>query len=189
MLAARHGLGVYRCDDHFERHLTAADPATCPALVRLRDRLRHRDWPVAFLRPARALAREELAVCAETFRLVVADLAQMPGPVIAEGTALLPSCVAALRPRPTAAAWLVPSPAFHEDCYGARAWARQLVADVAEPQLAYANWRRRDTLVARVVRWEAGRLGFPVFEVARGVTPPQALAWVEGRVGPAPPGA
>jgi hypothetical protein len=181
LLAARHGLRLYACDDHFARHSAAADPVTAPTLARLRTA----SWEAIFLRPLRPMVRDAVGACREAFPMVLADLAALgPGPpVLAEGMALLPECVAALRPRPAWAAWLVPAPAFQRAHYARRAWAGALVAGLPEPARAFEHWMRRDAASARWVRAEARRRGYPVREVDAGDTVEAVAAWAARQLG------
>jgi hypothetical protein len=97
--------------------------------------------------------------------------------------ALLPECVAALRPRPQRAAWLVPAPAFQRAHYARREWAASLIAGLPQPDGVFGNWMRRDDVSARWVRAQSGRLGCPVFVVDDGQAIAAVTAWVERRLG------
>jgi hypothetical protein len=183
LLAERHGLRVYSCDAHFERHCAAADPAAQPTLAWLRGA----SWTEVFLRPLPLMVRDELAASRETFPMVIADLAAMPPgpPVLAEGMALLPECVASAveEPGPARAAWLVPSPLFQRAHYARREWAAALVARLADPERAFENWMRRDEISARWVRAQARHLDLPVRVVGLSDTAETIAAWVAGQLG------
>lgn len=184
LLAERHGLRLYSCDAHFDRHSAAADAVTQPTLSRLRGS----SWTEVFLSRLGPMVRNEVVACREEFPMIVADLAALvPGPpVLAEGMALLPECVAALRPRPNRAAWLVPAPAFQRAHYARRAWAASLVAGLADPERAFENWMRRDEVSARWVRTQARRLRFPVRVVDDGHPIEAVTAWTERALGMTP---
>jgi hypothetical protein len=179
VLAARHGLHVYSCDAAFERH---AANATTPTLARLRamtpDDL--------FLRRRSPMIRDAVTACVEAFPMVLADLAALPPgpPVLAEGMALLPLCIATLGasalPR---AAWLVPAPAFQRAHYAQRSWARELVARTRDPAAAFEGWMRRDETSARLVQAQARRVSGAHLVVGSDTTVEAVAAWVEVRLG------
>jgi hypothetical protein len=143
-------------------------------------------WDDVFLRPRRAMTRDAVAACAEAFALVLADLAALPPgpPVLAEGMALLPTCVASLDHRALArAAWLVPTSAFQRAHYAQRAWSWELVARTRDPAAAYESWMQRDEASARLVQAQARKVGGACLTV-RFDTPVQVVAaWVEKRLG------
>jgi hypothetical protein len=180
LLAERYGLRLYSCDSHFGRHSLAADLEGQPTLARLRAA----SWTEVFLRPLGPMVRDQITACREEFPMVLADLAALPPgpPVLAEGMALLPECLA-LRPRPQRAAWLVPAPAFQRAHYARRQWAASLVEGLAEPDRAFENWMRRDEVCARWVRAQTWRLGFPVCVVDDEHVITAVSAWVEHRLG------
>jgi hypothetical protein len=148
-------------------------------------RFRAASWTDIFLQPLSNMVRDEIAAGREEFPMVVADLAALPPgkPVLAEGTALLPGCVAALRPRPDRVAWLVPSAAFQRAHYTRRDWAASLVAGLPEPDRAFENWMRRDQVYARWVRAQARRHGYPAYVVENGHAITAVTTWVEHQLG------
>lgn len=179
LLAERHGLRLYSCDAHFDRHSAAADSSAQPTLARLRAASRAE----VFLRPLRPMVRDAISACREEFPMVVADLAALPPgpPVLAEGMALLPECVAPLRP--VQAVWLVPAPGFQHAHSARREWAGSPLAGLAEPDRAFDNWMRRDEVSARWVRLQARRLRRPVCVVGDGHSIAAVTAWVELQLG------
>jgi hypothetical protein len=184
LLAERHGLRLYSSDAQFDRHRGAADPVTQPTLAWLRTA----SWAEVFLRPLGPMVRDAIAACHEAFPMVIADLAALPGgqPLLAEGMALLPECVAALESRPPRAAWLVPAPAFQRAHYARREWATSLLAGLRESDLAFENWMRRDEVSARWVRTQARRLGCAVCAVDDGQSIEAVSGWVERQLGLGP---
>jgi hypothetical protein len=197
-LARRFGLRVLALDAMVEaRALRTTTPRT-EALAQLAVRLADPTWPSWFLQDAPTLAREELRLLNEVFDLALDTIEGLPPgpPVLAEGAAALPACVAAWAAasdgigrseRVLRAAWLVPAASFHASCYEERMWARALVARTDDPERAYRNWRGRDMLVARFVRREASRRGLHVLEVAgrapTATAPRDVLTWVAGALG------
>jgi hypothetical protein len=179
LLAERHGLRLYSCDAHFDRHSAAADPATQPTLARLRAAPRAEQ----FLQLLRALVRDAVSACREEFPMVVADLVGLPpgSPILAEGMTLLPECVAGLRPE--RAAWLVPSPAFQRAHYARREWATSLLEKLPDPERVFENWMLRDEVSARWVRVQARRFRLPVSVVDHGYSIAAVTSWVEARLG------
>lgn len=156
-LCAAHGLGAYKADDHFGRHLEVAAA---------------RGWPVStWLRTATAtqiFCRSHaenvalaLAVFREHFPLVVEDLAAIDEPLLVEGNVLLPDALAAHGVAPARAFYLVPTEAFQRAHYARRAWARDRVKDTPDPDAAFESWMARDVDFARAVAADAERHGYP----------------------------
>jgi len=180
-LAARHGLQVYHCDAEFERHAREANEREHPTFRRIGAMTPEE----IFLRPLAEMVRDAIELCREEFGMIEADLAALPHwpPVVAEGTALLPECVAALPHRPARAAWMVPTEPFQREHYARRPWAVALVGGLSDPSRAFDLWMGRDAAVARHVSRRATALGFEALEVDGTLTLEDSLAWVERRLG------
>lgn len=183
LLAMRHGLRVYHCDDVLQEHALSSDPVRTPTLARLGTM----GWDAIFLRPLRPMARDALAASAEAFPLVLTAVAALPPgpPVLAEGMALLPECVATLgRAALARAAWLLPTPAFQRAHYARREWAQAIAAGTANPAAAFDNWMRRDELSGRLIRMQLRRLGAEAMRVvSEGDSIEAIAAWVAERLG------
>lgn len=156
-LAARRGLALYSCDDHFESHRQRADPRRHPRFRFLMDLPPER----LFAPPAEARAEELLGFYRDEFELVIEDLGTLAGPVVAEGVGLLPELVAAVCPDPSRSLWRIATPGFRRRAYRRRGdLVRETLAGLPDP--AFEVWMERDDLIARHLEEEARRLGLRV---------------------------
>lgn len=164
-LAARHGLTLYSCDDHFEEHRLRADPARHPHFCRLMD------VPMEELLtlPADIQAEEILLFHQDELGMVLEDLRELPGPVLAEGAGLLPERIAAVCPDPGRALWLVSTPCFRRQAYPQRGpFVQEILGRCADPEEAFSRWMERDDRIARRLEEEARHLGLGVVGVDGG---------------------
>ncbi len=162
-LAARHGLALYSCDDHFEAHRRRAGPRRHPRFHSLMDLPPER----LFAPPAAARAEELLGVYRDEWDMVLEDLRALPGPVvvptIVEGVGLLPDLVAAVCPDPGRSLWRIATPAFRRQVYAGRGdVVRETLAGFPNPEVAFEVWMERDDLIARYLEEEARRTGLRV---------------------------
>ena len=168
LLAAEHGMTLYSIDDHFEEHRRRADPAQHPAFCRLAN-LAPR---ALFSGPAEAQARDLLAFYEDELEMVLAELAALSGPVLAEGVGLLPARIAAALAAPSRGVWLIATEAVRRSFQASRAMMiEELLGRCPDPQQALTRWMERDTLVAAVIEKAARELGLQVMTVdgSRGV--------------------
>lgn len=174
-LSRRHGLVHYKCDDHFDAHLTRGHDDELPACRAVK----HGSTDEIFLRsPAENLA---LAwdLYDEMFRYILEDVSRLPGPVIVEGTQLQPSHLAALGIPASRVFYLVPTEPFQRHHYSLRTWAPSRVADSANPPQALNNWMTRDAAYARRIAEEAAPHGYPVLWVDGSLTPEATCTQIE----------
>jgi 2-phosphoglycerate kinase len=142
ILAGRHGLALYRCDEALTGHLQRATPTAQPMM----HKLTNMPWNDLWRRPVDAQIHQELAFYQEEFPFVLEDLLDFPTttPVIAEGTALLPELVAPLLTDRRRAVWLVPSADFQREHYSRRPWIHDILRQCDDPAQAFENWMQRD---------------------------------------------
>lgn len=159
-LAEKYGWRYYSCDDAFWRHNQVTTPEAQPTFYRVM-RLSSEDVWVS--RPVAQQVAEEIAIYREEFPMILADLLALPRtqPILAEGAALLPECVAPLLTKSGHAVWVTPTADFQLAHYAQRAWAKDVVKDCSDPALAFDNWMQRDIQFAQFVRDEAQARGFP----------------------------
>ncbi len=161
-LAEQLGLTLYSCDDHFEAHRRRADPVRHPHFHGLMDAPMEELWA----QPADQQAAELLRFYEDEMEMVLADLRDLPGPVLAEGAGLLPGRIAALAPADHRALWLIATPTFRRQVYPQRGpFVAEMLGRTPDPKAAFARWMERDDLVARHLSQEARRHGMPVIEV------------------------
>lgn len=180
ILAERHGLAVYHVDEHTEAHVERAGPDH-PTLARLGRRSGDALW----MRPLPEQIADEHEFCREEFSLALEDIAALPGggPLLAEGTSLLPGSVAALGVPPARAIWLVPAPAFQREHYARRPWVKDVLRGCADPERAFENWMARDVAFGARVAEEASGLGYRVVVVDGSSPLPEVAGLVERHLG------
>lgn len=163
-LAARYDLLLYRCDDAYYEHQKVVTPEQQPLFSRLAQATSEEIW---IKRPVEQQTREELALYHEEFPLVVEDLLALPTdrPVLAEGAALLPECVAPLLCSKQQALWIVPTAAFQLHHYSIRDWTHEIIKDCSNPRLAFDNWMQRDIRFASLVAQAATERALSVLVV------------------------
>ena len=162
-LAQEHGLQTYHCDDHYEAHLKRADPGKHPRMFRASGVT----WDEVWMHPVDYLVAREFAFYREEFEMVMEDLLVMPrsSPILAEGAALLPECVAPLLTRPNQAIWVVPTEHFQRTQYARRDWVENILRQCSQPSEAWENWMGRDAAFARQVSSDARERQLAILEV------------------------
>ncbi len=164
----RYGFHYYDCDHAFWRHNKIINAEQQPVFYRVM----HLSSEELWMRPVEQQAAEETAIYREEFPLILEDLLSLctalprtTQPVLAEGAALLPECVAPLLSDPCQAIWIVPAAEFQLRHYSRREWAKDVVKETSDPQKAFQNWMERDIRFARFVQSEARRRGLRVLVV------------------------
>ncbi|HEX2164933.1 MAG TPA: hypothetical protein VHM02_13395, partial [Thermoanaerobaculia bacterium] len=161
ILARRHGVPVYSCDDAFDEHRRRARGAGDAAFLDLAEAPPER----LFAPPAAARAAELAAFHRAAFPYLAADLAaRSDRPLLVEGCGLLPDLVAAAA-RPPRAAFLIADDAFRPTVAARRPATAELLARCPDRELARRTWLERDRLFAARVARDARRLGLPVLAV------------------------
>lgn len=156
LLAAAHGLRVYRCDDAYFQHQAVVTPEAQPVFSRIAGASCDELW----MRPVNRQIEDELALYREEFPLILADLVgpMEDGPVLVEGAALLPHLLERIGVDRRRAIWIVPTEAFQRRRYAERAWRHDVLASCSNPARAWENWMARDAgFGAAVARSAAGR--------------------------------
>lgn len=161
LLAPGRRASVYHCDDAFDRHATAVSAAAGPTLkkvttIGIAERL---------TQPLRIQVADVSRLAREEFPLILDDLGSMSGPVVAEGSALLPQLLATHGVQADRAVWMVPTPEFQRYHYGRRQWARKLLAGLPDAPGVFDTWMQRDSHYAADVAAQARDLGYRVWTV------------------------
>ena len=176
IIAASRGIPWYSCDDAFERHAATVEPPAGPTLAKVTamavgDRL---------AQPIGVQVDDVIRAYHEEFPLVVRDIRDVGGAVVAEGAALLPELLAALGVPPRRAAWIVPTEDFQRLHYRRRSWVHDLLAPVAGAEEAFDRWMSRDAAFARLIAAQARDLGYHVITVDGTATVAEIAAAVDG---------
>lgn len=177
-VSSAFGRRYVRCDDRWEDHVRAADPARQPTIARLGSM----SFAEIFAQSAQVMLRDEIEAYREEWAFIRAELEAMPSPVIAEGAALMPELIASLEPE-AHAAYLVPTEAFQREHYAQREWAWSLVNQTPDPSGTFERWMTRDARFADHVRAAALEYGFPVLVVDGSITIKETQVWLENALG------
>jgi len=155
-LAKSHGLYLYSCDERFEEHRRRASPERHPNFHRLMDLPPTELWRP----PVATQVRDLLLFYEDEFAMVVEDLRETQGPVIAEGVGLLPALVAEVLGKPHQACWLIATPEFRRRHYSQRGLT-DLLGGYPNPQRTYEDWMARDDEIAAHLESQAAALALP----------------------------
>ena len=161
LLAERYKLAVYRCDEHFARHTQRAEPSRQPTL----HQLSAMTWNEIWMQPVATQVENQFRLYREEFSMIVKDLLALPrsGLLLAEGTALLPECVAALLGQPECAIWIVPTATFQHTHYRQRgAWVQAILNQCVDPDEAWRRWMERDLRFANIIAQNTAERKLPV---------------------------
>ena len=163
VMARQFELDVYHVDEAFERHVQRLEPARQPALAKWCSS----SWDERWMQPTGDLLQNVIACYREHFALILKDVLTIAKdkPLLVEGTALLPRHVAEVLPNRNQAAWVIAGADFQREHYRRREWARGIVNQCHDPELAFRNWMERDVQFAGWVRAEVTALGLRLLEV------------------------
>jgi hypothetical protein len=110
--------------------------------------------------PAEEQAADLLGFYEDEFAMVLEDLAAIRGPVLAEGVGLLPHLLTSLPVELSHAAWLLSSEDFRRRTYPQRgSFVEEMLSRYDDPQRAFNEWMRRDSLIAGAIEDGARRMG------------------------------
>jgi hypothetical protein len=162
LLADEHGLHLYSCDDFFDEHRRRARPDRHPGFCRIMDLSGPELCALPVDRQVDALA----AFYRDQMEMILEDLHGLDGPVLAEGSGLLPELVAPLLDDRSQGLWLIATPEFRRRKYPDRgAWVREMTAEMDDPEAAFERWMARDDLLAERRAEQAAALGLNVLTV------------------------
>ncbi len=184
ILAERHGLQLYRCDDHFDEHRARLDAGRHPVFASLAALTCDGLW----MRPVEVQVETELAYCREVFSMILEDLLLLPSHtrLLAEGTDLLPECVKPLLAGTSRGFWMVPTAEFQYHYYSKRSWISDILKNCTDPARAFSNWMGRDAGFADRIEESASRLGLPVLRVDGTLSAQEISSIVEHSFGLSP---
>jgi 2-phosphoglycerate kinase len=163
ILAARFDLDVYHADEAFETHRQRVNSAQQPAL----SKWLASSWNDRWTQPVESLVLDAIACYREHFSLIADDIAARPSgkPLLIEGTALLPREVAGRLRRNNQAIWVIPTASFQTEHYSKREWARTIVGECDNPEIAFHNWMERDRRFAEWIEAETSALGLQLLKI------------------------
>lgn len=148
LLAARHGLALYSCDDRFEEHRRRANPERHARFRRVAELAPEELWRG----PAELQAEMLLGFYEDEIGMVFEDVAAISEPVLAEGVGLLPHQVSKVLSDPSRAVWLIADDDFRRGAYRERGgFVAEMLARYDDPEATFDAWMRRDSLVAQTL--------------------------------------
>jgi hypothetical protein len=182
LLAAAHGLRLYACDDAFEDHRRRARPDRHPGFCRIMDLSGPElcAWPVdRQVEALTAFYKDQMEMIAEDLRGLARE-----GPVLAEGSGLLPELVAPFLADPGRALWLIATPELRRRLYPERGpWVREMLGETADPEDTFARWMERDDELARRRHAQAEALGLTALTIDGSLSLEETAADVARRLG------
>ncbi|MAT41858.1 MAG: hypothetical protein CL609_05920 [Anaerolineaceae bacterium] len=178
-ISDKYHLTYYRVDDHFERHIKQTNPINHPACDAFKKMGPEEIW----MAPVSLQLTREWKIYQELFDFILADLMELPKPVIVEGAGCLPGLVNPFLALNQAGVWIVPSNDFHDLYYEKRDWSPQFVKDTSNPQQAYLNWMKRDHAFAEKIRQQTKELNLSCLVVDGSQSLQENMIWVEKELG------
>jgi hypothetical protein len=177
ILVDKYNLQYYQCDHQFDKHQARVVPDKHPVFHQLSGM----SWDDIWMRPVPVQVAAEFEIYLEAFEMIVEDLLAMPGspPVLAEGAALLPDCVAEVLMDRRQAIWIVPTEIFQRTHYPRRSWIHDILRQCTDPQQAFQNWMDRDVAFAKQVAGRTAELGLALINVDGTITIAETAAMVE----------
>ena len=158
MLAAETGYTNYKVDDFLALHMLCASREGMPHSKRALAFDNEQMW----MRDPAIQRDEEILVYEEVLRFTLLDLEELAqnGPVIADGSGLMPELMAKLEVPRTNYICMVPTDSFQRDEYAQRTWVSRLLIGCHDPVKAFDNWMTRDALFADYVYAQAVKHGY-----------------------------
>jgi hypothetical protein len=162
-LAFKHGLSLFKSDDHMSAHMRLATPEKQPTMAKVAAL----SWDEIWTRPVEVQLQDEFDFYYEEFELLLDELALYPQgqPILAEGNAWLPELLGRLQAPPGRIVYVIPTRAFQVANYSQRAFIKDILSQCADPQAAFANWMERDARFGEKVDQSARQAGLLVIRV------------------------
>ena len=162
-LAYKHGLSLFKSDDHMYAHMNLARAEKQPVMAKVASL----SWDAIWTRPVAVQVQDEFDFYREEFDMLLEELALYPQgqPILAEGNAWLPELLGRLQPPPEHSVFLIPTKEFQVANYSQRQFIKDILSQCADPQAAFANWIERDACFGETVDQAARQMGLPVIRV------------------------
>ena len=163
ILASRFDVDVYHVDEAFETHVEGLNPTQQPALARWVAS----SWNQRWMQPVDCLVEDVIGCYREHFDLVRQDILTRPRrkSLLVEGASLLPRQVTTMTPNRSQAIWIIPTADFQREHYSQREWARKIVEQCNDPEVAFQNWMERDIRFAEWIEAEVSALDLQLLRI------------------------
>jgi hypothetical protein len=176
-LAFKHGLSLFKSDDHMYAHMNLARAEKQPVMAKVASL----SWDEIWTRPVAVQVQDEFDFYREEFDMLLEELALYPQrqPILAEGNAWLPELLGRLQPPPAPSVFLIPTKEFQVATYSQRQFIQDILSQCADPQVAFENWMERDARFGEAVDQAARQMGLPVIRVDGRLTIEETTGLVE----------
>jgi len=163
-LAEKYGFFFYSCDQHMNDHLNRIPPEKNSMLRKISEMSMN---DIFLSRPLEEQLAEYIEWFREDFNIILEDLLALPKTtcVVAEGNNLLPDLVGPLLNNKNHAIWLTPTEAFQVHHYTKRDLVSHAINQCDNPEKAFENWMKRDSLFARWIEESASEHQLHVFRI------------------------
>jgi hypothetical protein len=164
LLAEKHGLHLYHCDDMQSAHTARSNVADHPMLHAFLAMTMDERWAK---RTPQEMFHTFHGFHGEGFGLILEDLLNLPTDVsiLVEGYKLLPRLVAPLLSRLDQAVWLIPTPEWRRTALQRRGSLWSVAERTSDPETALANFLVRDALYTQEVERQAAALQLTTIQV------------------------
>ena len=169
LLAQKNDWNVYHCDDWWDNHRQRASIDKHPhwyAYSRLTGDL-------LWLKDPQEHVAEAESAYDEEFDLILQDLAEILSQnqknVIFDGY-VSPRNLRRVLPSDSRAFYLVAAEKFQLEYYAQRPWIRDVLAKTSDPDRAWMNWMKRDSIGARMLEEELAQGDIPWLVVDGSIT-------------------
>ncbi|MFD2613164.1 hypothetical protein [Paenibacillus gansuensis] len=181
MYAEEHGVKLYSCDEHFDRHLKNVSSTEYPAMHKV-STMSHNE--AFYAREVQEQLSLYIQSFVEDFSFVINDLAKRTDkPCVVEGNQLLPSLVSAHLGEHHKAVWIIPTERFQREQYAKRVWIHDILRNTENPKMAFNNWMSRDALFSVFVQNTASKLQLNVLQVDGSKTLKENFEYIENLFG------
>lgn len=164
LLAEKHGLRLYHCDDMQSAHTARSNPNDHPMLYAFKAMTMDERWAT---RTPEEMFRTFHGFSGEGFGHILEDLLDLPTdvPILVEGYKLLPRLIAPLLSRKDQAVWLIPTPSFRRLALERRRSLWSIAGQTSDPEKALTNLLTRDALFTEEVEREATALQLTAIKI------------------------
>lgn len=164
LLAEKHGLRLYHCDDMQSAHTARSNPTDHPMLHAFLAMTMDERWAK---RTPEKMFHTFHGFHGEGFELILEDLLNLPTdvPILVEGYKLLPRLVSPLLSRLDQAVWLLPTSEWRHIALQRRGSLWSIAGRTSDPETALANLLARDALFTQEVERQAAALQLTTIQI------------------------
>ena len=156
IIAKKHDLTYFKCDDFMYKHIEKSDKDKHPIM----NKHRKMSWNEIWMRPVDVQVIEEFDFFREESEMLLNEisLSIKNRPAIVEGAALLPELINNLRINKDRVLYIVSTKDFQVSHYLKRQFADDILCKCESPKIAFDNWMQRDVQFANIIFDDANKL-------------------------------